>query len=71
MGLFDWMRRGEPDNVVAAGYASDPVCGMKVDTRSAPGGSSRHGHSVYYFCSMSCRQRFDDDPHRWLGHHQH
>ncbi|MEO7865786.1 MAG: heavy metal-binding domain-containing protein, partial [Sphingomicrobium sp.] len=44
----------------------DPVCGMKVDTRSA---KFRHdlGDTTYYFCSAGCRDKFTADPDRYLN----
>lgn len=36
----------------------DPVCGMEVDPESAAG-SSRAGGQVYYFCSESCKRKFE------------
>lgn len=48
------------------GSASDPVCGMSVDPRRAAG-SIEHQGSTYYFCSISCRDRFAADPHRFLN----
>jgi YHS domain-containing protein len=71
MGLFDWMRAREPENLTGEGFAKDPVCGAKVDKLAPPGGTSRHGHEVYYFSSVECKIAFDTDPHRWLGHHHH
>src|SRR3954447_21347453 len=46
----------------------DPVCGMTVDRATAAG---RHTHAgqTYYFCSISCRDRFAADPERWLSPH--
>jgi P-type Cu+ transporter len=45
--------------------ATDPVCGMKVDTAN-----SRHHHQHegrdYVFCSASCRSRFVADPQQHL-----
>ncbi|QNM83351.1 heavy metal translocating P-type ATPase [Sphingomonas sabuli] len=43
----------------------DPVCGMKVDTRTA---EHRYelGETTYYFCSARCRERFAADPDRYL-----
>ena len=38
--------------------ALDPVCGMEVDPESASA-SSRVGGQVFYFCSDSCKRRFD------------
>ncbi|HZC23444.1 MAG TPA: YHS domain-containing protein [Candidatus Binatia bacterium] len=39
----------------------DPVCGMKVEPDKAAGSSEFRGRKVY-FCSQSCKQRFDRDP---------
>jgi len=39
----------------------DPVCGMTVDPANAAG-SSRVGHQTFYFCSASCKQKFNADP---------
>ena len=40
---------------------ADPVCGMTVDPATAAG-SSTHGDRTYYFCSLTCQQRFDASP---------
>ncbi len=45
--------------------AKDPVCGMTVD-RKTPHTSEYHGQTVY-FCSAHCKQRFDEDPERYVG----
>lgn len=45
--------------------ATDPVCGMAVDPNRAAG-KSHWGGSNYYFCSTSCKSRFDADPKRYL-----
>jgi P-type Cu+ transporter len=39
----------------------DPVCWMQVDPATAAG-SSEHNGKTYYFCSASCKQKFDRDP---------
>jgi len=44
----------------------DPVCGMMVDPATAP----RHadlGGTRYYFCSASCRDKFEANPDRYLN----
>ena len=43
----------------------DPVCGMVVD----PAGPHRHEHEggTFHFCSARCRERFAEDPDRFLG----
>jgi YHS domain-containing protein len=40
--------------------AKDPVCGMTVEVTTAY--SEAVGGQTYYFCSESCRQRFDENP---------
>lgn len=42
----------------------DPVCGMEVDPAKAAGSSEYHG-TTYYFCSVSCLERFKADPARF------
>lgn len=39
----------------------DPVCGMSVDTNKAAATSQNAG-KTYYFCSESCKQKFDKNP---------
>ncbi|MEM0382486.1 MAG: YHS domain-containing protein [Nitrososphaerota archaeon] len=45
--------------------AVDPVCGMRVDERSAKY-TSIHGGITYYFCSKTCKNSFDRDPEKYL-----
>jgi len=40
---------------------TDPVCGMAVDSSKAAGNAQFRGET-YYFCSKSCKERFDRDP---------
>ena len=40
--------------------ARDPVCGMTVEVVTAY--SEAVAGDTYYFCSESCRNRFDADP---------
>lgn len=42
----------------------DPVCGMKVDEKSAPATSSYAG-VTYAFCSPHCKQQFDQQPEQY------
>ena len=48
----------------------DPVCGMKVDTRTA-----QHRYELrdtpYYFCSARCLDKFKADPDRYLNPPEH
>ena len=42
----------------------DPVCKMEiVDENAAP--RSIHEGDTYYFCSESCKERFDEQPERF------
>jgi Cu+-exporting ATPase len=36
----------------------DPICGMTIDPKNAAGVSERNG-KTYYFCSISCKEKFD------------
>jgi protein SCO1/2 len=46
--------------------ATDPVCGMKVvATDQSPHGT--YGGRTYYFCSDSCRERFEKAPKKYLA----
>ena len=39
----------------------DPVCGMMIDSNNAAGSSDYQG-TRYYFCSMDCKNEFDENP---------
>src|SRR3954447_6047998 len=43
----------------------DPVCGMTVDPIKAAGRSDFEG-TTYYFCSNSCKDKFDAHPNSYL-----
>ena len=45
--------------------ATDPVCGMKVDSAKTPYRHTRDGDS-YCFCSAGCRANFIADPEKYL-----
>lgn len=66
MGFLDKLR----GNQAAAVKVTDPVCGMTVDPKEAAG-KSQHGQDTIYFCSASCKTKFDADPHKYLGAHSH
>ncbi|MFY9268919.1 MAG: YHS domain-containing protein [Candidatus Manganitrophaceae bacterium] len=44
----------------------DPVCGMLVDPQRAAG-SLIHGGKRYYFCSPTCRAKFEKEPTRYAS----
>jgi Cu+-exporting ATPase len=43
----------------------DPVCGMEVD-RDGAVAAWEHEGTAYFFCSVSCMERFRADPERYL-----
>jgi phosphatidylglycerol:prolipoprotein diacylglycerol transferase len=44
--------------------AKDPVCGMDVEEQKAAGTSQYKGTS-YFFCSKSCKEKFDRNPEQY------
>ena len=44
----------------------DPVCKMKIDENKAAGKSDYKGQT-YYFCAVSCKQKFDKEPEKYLA----
>ena len=43
----------------------DPVCDMEVDPQTAAAKSEYQG-TTYYFCSISCKQAFDENPRQYV-----
>jgi Cu+-exporting ATPase len=43
----------------------DPVCGMNIEPESAFA-KREHMGQTFYFCSQSCVDQFDKDPHRYM-----
>jgi Cu+-exporting ATPase len=39
----------------------DPVCGMTITPEQSVGSSVFHG-KTYWFCSLECKQKFDEEP---------
>jgi xanthine dehydrogenase accessory factor len=58
---------GTPTPAAVPAEATDPVCGMSVDSNEAKfaGRTSRHDGRDYYFCNPECRKAFDADPARY------
>jgi len=61
-----WLSRNQQRFGGGAGYATDPVCGMQVQTANAPA-MARHAGHAYYFCSDRCHTRFVQDPARFVA----
>ncbi len=45
--------------------ATDPVCGMTVDEKTAQFKADYKG-STYYFCSPGCKKTFESEPEKYL-----
>ena len=48
---------------------TDPVCGMQIEESDAAGTSEHHGRT-YYFCSTSCKDKFDESPDNYANNHR-
>jgi Cu+-exporting ATPase len=46
---------------------TDPVCGMDVTYETAQARSQYEGQT-YYFCSMGCKETFDEEPEKYITH---
>lgn len=53
-------RGDSSEEIQAPEKAVDPVCGMTVETRTAK--SAVHEGRVFYFCSTTCREKFETSP---------
>lgn len=51
----------------AGGSATDPVCGMRVNTGAPRGGRYDHDGQTYFFCSPGCREKFRAAPAKYLS----
>jgi YHS domain-containing protein len=45
--------------------ATDPVCGMSVDEKTAAAKVDYQG-KTYYFCSVECKATFQQHPERFV-----
>jgi YHS domain-containing protein len=45
--------------------ATDPVCGMSVDEKTAPARAMYQG-KTYYFCSNACKEQFEEQPQKYV-----
>ena len=43
----------------------DPICGMQVEEQGAEWTSAHEGER-YYFCAKGCKQKFDEDPAKYV-----
>ena len=48
-----------------ANVVRDPVCGMELNEENAAE-RSEHMGQIFYFCSDQCRNKFDENPGRYM-----
>ena len=59
-------RIGYPERAPeSADLVEDPVCGMRIDAKTAAGSASFEG-KTYWFCSTSCLDKLNAEPGRYL-----
>jgi P-type Cu+ transporter len=44
----------------------DPVCQMEVSEKDAAA-TSQYEDDTYYFCAEDCKEKFDQDPERYVS----
>jgi len=45
--------------------AIDPICGMEVDEEKAAA-TYEYGGRTYYFCAVGCKEKFAQDPGKFV-----
>jgi Cu+-exporting ATPase len=58
-------RADESETPKEAEMVKDLVCGMTIDPATAAGKSEYKGQT-YYFCALSCKKSFDEDPEKYI-----
>ena len=56
---------GDQTRLIPPTKDKDPVCGMIVETAKAK--TSVYAGRLYYFCSTSCRDKFEASPVSYIG----
>lgn len=59
-------RDGDDERPGPESKLKDPVCGMSVDLYDSSAAAVHKGRT-YYFCSASCRDKFEQAPDRYLA----
>ena len=47
----------------------DPVCGLQINPDLAKHRST-YDEKIYYFCSLECKNRFDDEPSKYAENNE-
>jgi xanthine dehydrogenase accessory factor len=62
--IFSLRAQRRPGTATRPEEATDPVCGMAVETATALHASD-HGGETYYFCRAGCKREFDREPGKY------
>ena len=54
----------EPAAQAAVAESIDPICNMTVNVAESRYHSSYNG-TAFYFCCLSCKEKFDQEPDRY------
>ncbi|MCK4403401.1 MAG: permease [Dehalococcoidia bacterium] len=65
--LIKFESKGLANSLQKAEIATDPVCGMSVDTEK--GLTSEYEGKSYYFCSPRCQATFEKEAQKYAGEH--
>ena len=44
----------------------DPVCKMTID-ESKPAATATYQGKTYYFCTVGCKKKFEENPQKYVG----
>ncbi|KKR65177.1 MAG: YHS domain-containing protein [Parcubacteria group bacterium GW2011_GWF1_40_5] len=47
----------------------DPVCGLQINPDLTKHRST-YDEKIYYFCSLECKNRFDDEPSKYAENNE-
>ncbi|WP_319782642.1 YHS domain-containing protein [Oceanisphaera sp. IT1-181] len=64
--MGDHQHSHQYDHPTHENHVEDPVCGMSVDPHTAEH-RSHHTGKTYYFCSIRCQSKFDEDPETYFS----
>ncbi|MGE0559754.1 MAG: YHS domain-containing protein [Burkholderiales bacterium] len=59
-------KHGKHRDPAPDGETKDPVCGMSISPGKAGATAVAEGR-IYYFCSITCREKFERSPEKYVG----
>ena len=64
VGTYHRLERANRD--LSEVLVTDPVCGMRINRTEAAASMEHQGHP-FYFCAAACRDRFAENPKRYMS----